>query len=223
MDRKFCILIPAYNEAKAIGVIVKILCERRLPVYVVDDGSVDDTATIAKRQGAIVVSHHSNEGKGASIIDGAKHILSGDFDAVLIMDGDGQHSVDDVEKFFSKMEETGADIVIGNRMLDTSSMPYVRIKTNQFMSGLISMIAGQAVADTQCGFRLIKKEVLEKVKLESRRFDIETELIIKAARLGFRIESVPIKTVYGGEVSRINPVIDTLRFIALMIKLSFKK
>ena len=79
-------------------------------------------------------------------------------------------------------------------------------------------MCGQYVPDSQCGFRLIKRRVLERIKLESSRYEIESELIIKAARAGFKIESVPIKTVYQGESSRINPILDTLRFIRLMLR-----
>ena len=223
MGNKICVLIPSYNEAKTIGKIVRDLRERRFVVYVVDDGSSDDTASIAKAEGAIVLMHRENKGKGASLIEGFNNILKEDFDAILVMDGDDQHEIDDIEKFLKKMEETSADVVIGNRMLDTVGMPYVRIMVNRFMSGLISMISGQHVPDTQCGFRLIKRAVLEKVKLESMRFDTESELVIKAARQNFKIESVPVKTIYRNETSKINPITDTIRFIALIIKVSIKK
>lgn len=223
MENKVCVLIPSYNEAKTIGGIVKNLRDRHFAVYVVDDGSVDETASRAKASGAVVVVHQKNRGKGASLIEGFKHIMKRDFDAVIVMDGDGQHRVEDIDNFLEKINQTKADIVIGNRMSDTSSMPYVRIRTNRFMSGLISRMAGQRIPDTQCGFRLIKKYVLKKIKLNSAHYDIESELIIKAAREGFKIESVPVKTVYQDEVSRINPIVDTIRFIILMMKLSFKR
>jgi hypothetical protein len=86
------------------------------------------------------------------------------------------------------------------------------------MSWIVSRIAKQKIPDTQCGFRLIKSEVLKKINLETSKYEIESEILIKASRLGFKIESVPIKTVYGEERSRINPVLDTLRFIRYIIK-----
>lgn len=218
--KKICALIPSYNEAGTIGDIIRQLKARGLAVYVVDDGSTDNTASIAQSEGAIVVSRKTNKGKGASLQEGFRHILKRDFDAVLVMDGDGQHGSGDIDNFLSRMEETGADVVIGNRMHDISSMPRVRIHTNRFMSGLISRIARQDIPDSQCGFRLIKKEVLRDIKLESSNYEIETELIIKAARKGFRIESVPVKTIYRNEKSKINPVLDTLRFISLLVRIS---
>ena len=218
-----CVLIPSYNEARTIGAIVRELKTRQLTVYVVEDGSTDDTASIAKSESAAVVVHSRNKGKGASLIEGFRHILKKEFESVLVMDGDGQHSVGDVDSFLKKMEETNADMVIGNRMSDTCSMPYVRIQTNHFMSWLISMMSGQTIPDSQCGFRLIKRKVLQDVKLGSMHYDTESELIIKAARRGFKIESIPIKTVYQDERSRINPIVDTLRFVMLIVRIFFNR
>jgi len=219
----YCVLIPSYNEAKTIGSIIRQLKARNKAVYVVDDGSTDDTFSIAASEGAIVIRHKRNMGKGASLREGFRHILKKEFDAVLVMDGDNQHEAGTIDDFVKKMDEGGADIVIGNRMTDTSSMPIVRKVTNRFMSWLISKICAQYVPDTQCGFRLIRRAVLEAINLESSNFEIESEIILRASRQHFKIKSVPIKTVYQDERSRINPVIDTIRFIAFMIKASFKK
>ena len=212
------VLIPSYNEAKTIGRIIKDLKGRNLPVCVIDDGSTDGTAMIAEREGAFVLRHDKNKGKGASLRDGFQYILSGSFDAALVMDGDGQHKAGDAGNFFRKMEESGADIVIGNRMSDTASMPVTRKVTNRIMSFLISKMCGHEIPDTQCGFRLIKRRVLEGINLRSSNYEIDSELLFKAARKGFRIESAPVTTVYADEKSRINPFVDTLRFIVLLIK-----
>lgn len=223
MNKNLCVLIPSYNEARTIGSLVRELLVKGLTVYVVDDGSTDDTAKIADAEGAIVVKHKKNMGKGASIREGFRHIVKKGFDTVLIMDGDGQHLADDIGKFVQKMEATNADIIIGNRMSDVSAMPADRKHTNRFMSGLISMLARQDVPDSQSGFRLIKREVLERVNLESSNYEIESEMIIRASRAGFKIESVPIKTIYKDETSKINPVVDTFRFIVFVLSVMFKR
>ena len=215
---KICVLIPSYNEARAIGILVRALKDRGLTVYVVDDGSIDHTAAIAESNGAIVIKEKKNKGKGVALREGFKRVLKEDFEAVIILDGDGQHKVDDIDNFLKKMKETDAGVVIGNRMNDTSLMPYIRIQTNRFMSWLLSKVSGQHVPDSQCGFRLIKREVLQKIDLKSNKFEIESELIIKTASAGFKIESVPIKTVYEDEKSKINPIKDTIRFIAFIIR-----
>jgi glycosyltransferase involved in cell wall biosynthesis len=223
MAQNLSVLIPSYNEARTIGDLVRRLRERDLTVYVVDDGSSDDTASIAEREGAVVLKHKVNKGKGASMREGFRHIIKKGFDSVIVMDGDGQHQVEDIGNFLEKMETTKADIVIGNRMSDTSSMPLLRVYTNRFMSALISGMSGQRVPDTQSGFRLIKSVVLKNINLESSNYEIESEMIIKAARAGFRIESTTMKTIYRNEKSRINPVIDAIRFIAFVVKVGFTK
>ena len=222
MNLKTCVLIPSYNEERAIGRLIRALRARSLTVYVVDDGSTDNTAGIATSEGAVVVQHKVNKGKGASMREGFRHVLKKGFESVIIMDGDNQHEVADIDAFLARMEETGADMIIGNRMDDTSRMPPERIWINRLMSLLISILAGQKVPDTQCGFRLIKARLLESVKLESSNYEIESEMIIKAARCGYRIESVPIKTIYEDQKSRIHPVFDTLRFFLFLIKVSLK-
>lgn len=218
----YCVLIPSYNEARTVGNIITKLRSQGTVVYIVDDGSTDDTYEKSVRAGAIVVHHPDNRGKGASLREGFGHILKKGFDAVLVMDGDNQHEVASIPDFLDRMELTGADIVIGSRMSDTSSMPFLRKLTNRFMSVFISWISGQKIPDTQCGFRLIKRRVLENVELKSSNFEIESELIIKAAKKAFKIESVPIKTVYNDELSRINPVLDTIRFIIFVIRTSLE-
>ncbi len=223
MKKAIAVLIPSYNEERAIGGIVRTLRGRDFPVYVVDDGSTDRTAEIASGEGAVVVRHKTNKGKGASLREGFAHILKRGYEAVIVMDGDDQHEVDDINAFIAVLQQTNSDIVIGNRMNDTGRMPHDRRATNRFMSGLISMIAGQDVPDTQCGFRLIKTPVIAAITLTSSNYEIESEMIIKAARRGFRIASVPIKTVYRDEKSKINPFIDTLRFISFLIRISFSR
>ncbi len=216
-----CVLIPSYNEAKTIGGIINEIKSRGLRVYVVDDGSSDDTAAISERAGASVIRNAKNMGKGAALREGFKRVLRERCDAVMIMDGDGQHEARSIPDFIKEMESSGADIVTGNRMVDPGPMPYVRRQTNRFMSWLISRICGQEILDTQCGYKLIKRRVLEDVRTESSNFEIESELIIRAGRKGFKIRSMPIRAIYRDEKSRINPVIDTLRFLAFIIRMRF--
>lgn len=222
MEPKICVLIPSFNEARTIGAIVAELKIRGMSVFVVDDGSADDTAAVASSAGATVIRQGRNKGKGAALREGIRQILAKDFDGVVLMDGDGQHDIGEIDKFLKKAKDTGADMVIGNRMADSNGMPAIRVMTNRFMSWLISAVSGRKVPDTQCGFRFLRRSVLEAVKLESSRFQIESEMIILAARKCFKIESVPIVTIYQDEKSRINPFIDTMRFIWFILKMGFK-
>jgi glycosyltransferase involved in cell wall biosynthesis len=215
---KACVIIPAHNEAKIIARLVKRIRQLHLDVVVIDDGSVDNTAQIAQDNGAIILRNNYNQGKGASLIKGFHYVLGRDYSAVITMDGDGQHLAEDIPNFMLAAEHSGSGMFIGNRLSKAQGMPWVRILTNKFMSWILSKVARQKIPDSQCGFRLIKREVLKKLNLKSAKYEIESEVLIRASRLGFKIESVPVKTVYGGERSKINPFADTLRFIRFIFK-----
>ena len=220
---KYCILIPAYNESGAIGRLVSRLKGEGREVVVIDDGSRDDTANIARDSGAFVLSRPVNKGKGAALKDGFQYAVSRDYDAVIIMDGDGQHDPTDIDRMVEAADSTGADLVMGNRMEDTTSMPWLRKLTNRVLSGYISGVCGQPIPDTQCGFRLIKSRLLREINLISSKYETESEIIIRAAQRKFKIDSIPVKTIYGAEQSAIHPVKDALRSIRLILTMKFER
>ena len=213
-----CLLIPAYNEAKAIGRVVSAACKVMDHVVVVDDGSKDATAQIAQDAGALVIKHQVNSGKGAALCTGFQYVLDHDYDALITMDSDGQHDADDIPAFLEAFSERGSGVIIGSRMGDISAMPAVRKFTNKLTSLVGSLLTHQKLSDSQSGFRLISADVLQVVELETAGYEMESELLIKASRAGFRISSVPIKTIYGDEVSKIRPVADTCRFFMLLFR-----
>lgn len=215
---KTCVIIPTYNESGEIARLVKEIKLQNLDVLVIDDGSSDNTAQLAENNGAAVLRNRINQGKGASLIKGFDYALRGDYDTVITMDGDGQHLPQDILFFLRLAEYSDSAIIIGNRMKNSKNMPFSRLMTNRFMSWFLSRLSRQKIPDTQCGFRLIKKEVLKKLNLTTHKYETESEILIKGARLGFKIESVPIKTVYSNEKSQINPFIDTLRFVRFIIR-----
>lgn len=217
-----CVIIPAYNEAKTIGNIVELVKAKGLDVIVFDDGSVDGTGHIAASAGAILLTHKRNQGKGASMKEAFSFIIDKTtYDAVITMDADGQHDASDIGEFIDNYDK--GDIILGNRMQSTKDMPKDRLYTNIYMSKFISFLCKQHVPDSQCGFRLIKRDVLKSVKLTSSNYDTETEILIKASRKHFKIYSVPVKTVYQGEISKIKPVKDTLRFFVMVVRSYFEK
>jgi len=220
---KVGILIPAYNESLQIGELVKTIKAMGFPTVVVDDGSADKTIEEAKANGADVIQHKRNMGTGAALKTGFEYILSKGYDAVLNMDGDAQHSPDDIQKFIDLAGEHQNTMIIGNRMGNTQNMPFTRKLANIFMSFIISRICGQRIPDSQCGFRLVKRDLLKNIKIESARFEVESEILIKASCMGTEILSVPIKTLYGKESSQINPLYDTFRFIVFLLKRHFRK
>jgi glycosyltransferase involved in cell wall biosynthesis len=212
-------IIPAYREEKHISDITRRARLQLDHVLVVDDGSDDATAQRAREAGAEVIVHNQNRGKGEAIKTGLRHWLDRQFTYVVILDADGQHRPEEVERFIAAAAtaDTGAAFFLGNRMNNLAGMPFVRRVVNRYMSDRISRVCGQKIADTQCGFRMLDRQLIpELLGGGGDRFDYETEMLIIASRKGYRIESVPITTVYSDEVSKINPLRDALRFFKLM-------
>ena len=218
MDRQsIAAVIPAYNEEKHIADVVRRMRQKLDNVLVVDDGSVDKTADHARDAGAEVTVHEQNRGKGETIKTGLRHWLDRQFDFVIILDADGQHRPEEMDRFVTAaLSADEPKLILGNRMNDVSSMPRLRQIVNRWMSNRISALCGQEIPDTQCGFRMLHRQLIPELLGGAARFDYETEMLIVASRKGFRITSVPITTVYCDEVSSIHPVRDTLRFFKLM-------
>jgi glycosyltransferase involved in cell wall biosynthesis len=186
-------------------------------VLVVDDGSNDKTAERAREAGAEVIVHPQNRGKGEAIKTGLRHFLNRQFDWLFILDADGQHRPEEIDRFLAAaVSATEPKLILGNRMNDVSSMPLVRRAVNRYMSKRISRVCRQDIPDTQCGFRMLHRQLIPDLLEGADRFEYETEMLIIASRKGFRIDSVSISTVYSDEVSSIHPVRDTLRFFKLM-------
>jgi glycosyltransferase involved in cell wall biosynthesis len=214
-------LIPCYYEEQQIRDIASRTKAQVQTVLVVDDGSDDATSDEARAAGVEVVKHERNQGKGAAIKTGLRELTSRQgIDWILILDGDGQHLPEEIPHFLAEANRTGAELIVGNRMRDTKTMPVVRKLTNRTMSSLISGIVGQEVPDTQCGFRLFHRNLAKAfLDVQSSNFDFESEMLVIAARKGVRIGAAVISTVYGDERSKIHPVRDTARFIKLLRRL----
>ena len=202
-ERQVMVLIPAYLEGPRIAPVVDAAgCY--LPVLVVDDGSTDDTAVRAEAAGAIVVRQVPNAGKGAALRAGFAYALDRGVDAVVTIDGDGQHDPNEIPTFLAAYERAHAELVIGRR--DFRSMPLVRRVSNTLGRVVISAAVGQDVPDNQSGYRLIGRPLMAAL-LDSREsgFEFEVEMIARALALGASIEWVPIRTIYAGEPSHIRP------------------
>ena len=214
---KIAAVIPAYQEKKHIGDVVRRTRDKIDNVLVVDDGSNDKTAERAREAGAEVIVHPQNRGKGEAIKTGLRHFLNRQFDWVFILDADGQHRPEEIDRFLAAaVSATEPKLILGNRMNDVSSMPLVRRIVNRYMSKKISRVCRQDIPDTQCGFRMLHRQLIPDLLEGADRFEYESEMLIIASRKGFRIDSVSISTVYSDEVSSIHPVRDTLRFFKLM-------
>ena len=210
-------IIPAFNEAKNISRVIAAVKVLGFPVVVVNDGSGDDTAGEAERSGAQVVSYTPNQGKGVALRKGIEWFLaSSHYPAAIFMDSDGQHDPADLSHFLTALDVPSSGLVVGNRMSRPVGMPLIRRLTNRLMSAILSFFAGQCVPDTQCGYRAVARETLSRMKLETDRFEIESEMILEAGRTGAKIISVPIRSVYEGGASHIHPGRDTVRFFKFL-------
>ena len=210
-------VIPAYQDEKHIGDIVRRTRERLDCVLVVDDGSSDQTAQRAREAGAEVIIHNQNRGKGEAIKTGLGHWLGREVTWVSLLDSDGQHLPEEIDRFLAAAAcATQPTFLIGNRMNDLTGMPFIRRVVNRYMSSQISRLCGQGIPDTQCGFRMVDRQLVPELLSGGNRFEYETEVLIIASRRGYKIESVPITTVYSDQVSKIHPMRDALRFLKLM-------
>ena len=214
---KTAAIIPAYREEQHISDVVRRTRRQLDHVLVVDDGSRDTTVRCAREAGAEVIVHGQNRGKGEAIKTGLRHWMDRQFIHVIILDADGQHLPEEIDRFIAAAAQAGdRSFFLGNRMNNLSGMPFVRRVVNRYMSNRISRICRQKIPDTQCGFRMLDRQLIPELLDGGNRFDYETEMLIIASRNGYRIESVPITTVYSDEVSKIHPARDTIRFFKLM-------
>ena len=222
-DERIAVVIPALDAAAHLGEVIERV-RRHVPreaIIVVDDGSTDAPATVARDCGVRVVEHGENRGKGAALDTGIREAARAGFAWVVTVDADGQHAADDIPVLVEAARRERADIVVGNRLAAPEGMPTLRLWVNRVTSGIVSGLAGTRIADSQNGFRLIRTDVYLDLGVRSRRYEAESELLIRAGRAGARIASAPVRTIYGDERSAIHPVIDTLRFVRLVIRALF--
>ena len=206
-------VIPAYREEKHVGDIARRTLLQLDHVLVVDDGSNDQTARRAREAGAEVIVHDQNRGKGEAIKTGLRHWFDRQFTRVIILDSDGQHLPEEIDRFIAAAANaTDSSFFLGNRMTNPTGMPVLRRVVNRYMSKRISDVCGQRIPDTQCGFRMLDRQLIPELLGGSDHFDYETEMLIIASRKGLPDRSVPITTVYSDEVSKISPGRDASAF-----------
>lgn len=212
-SRTCAAVIPCWNEAGTLGDLLHHV-RPHLPVtWVVDDGSTDATADVAAAAGARVLRHPANRGKGAALRTGLAAARTAGFHWALTLDGDGQHDPARIPAFFRCAADADAALVVGNRFASGAPMPFVRRVVNRWMSRRLSHAAGMDFPDSQCGFRLLRLDVLERLALHTDHFETESELLLAFARASARIRFVPIPCLSAPRSSRIRPVTDTVRWL----------
>lgn len=214
------ILVPAYKAEESLSRFLPQLCGR-VPaeqVLVVDDGSGDGTGAACAAAGIASIAHERNQGKGAALRTGFARLMQEGFEWVITMDADGQHLVEDLDRF---LEATAGDsttgMYIGRRCMRPGIMPRARILSNRITSAILSAMVGQRIADSQCGYRAYRLRAVAGLCLRYPRFEMESEVIMRVCRRGLAVKFLPIHTVYSASHSHISHVRDTIRWVRAVV------
>jgi glycosyltransferase involved in cell wall biosynthesis len=213
------VVIPAYNAGSTLQGVIDALCGigfSRDHIVVVDDGSCDNTAEILRSSDVQSIFHVYNKGKGAALKTGFEYMGKRSLQGVVTLDADGQHRIQDIPLLLAQKHEY--DMVIGTRS-DVTVMPSLRLLVNRITSLVISIMSRARIPDVQCGFRYISMPVLKCIRLRTNHYQTESELVYRAFRRRFRVGFVKVATLYDTERSYIDPMIDTLRFIVMAVRL----
>ena len=216
VELRVAALIPAYRCPDRVGGVVAGVRAHVPQVLVVDDGSGDGTAEAARRAGARVVVHDANRGKAAALRSGLAVLLGEPHSHVLMLDADGQHDPADVPHFLAAAPE--ADFVLGNRLWRPGAIPAPRYWNNFLGTRALQLMTGFPLEDSQCGFRLVAASMLRRMGLVGRRYAIDTEILVRAGKLGGRFAHVPVSVIYDGEPSFYRPVADTVHIVLSAVR-----
>jgi glycosyltransferase involved in cell wall biosynthesis len=222
------IIMPALNEEKTVGKLVSeissLMSSNHIPfeVIVVDDSSSDKTYYEALRCGAVVLRNDRNGGKGYCLRRGLEK-ARGDF--VVMMDSDGEHLPTDMLRLLGEAFR-GLDVVSGSRFMngESSSTSRIHFVGNQIFNIVIFLLTGKTVTDSQTGLRVLKRKVIDSLRLESNGFEIETEITVKSLKNGFSFKEIPIsirRREYG--VSRVRMLFDGRRILRTIVTSSLSE
>jgi glycosyltransferase involved in cell wall biosynthesis len=215
-----CIVIPAYNAEETIEAVVLEVRNLGLPLLVVDDGSTDTTVDCLDRLGVTRISHRSNLGKGAALRTGFAWALAKGFTGVVTLDSDGQHDPLAIPFLVSTAAGQDADILIASRKSQFEEMAGLRQYWNRFGVWCVQKRTGFSIGDSQSGFRYYSARLLAGVELTAEGYELEMEILMKAWRNGFRINSVPIpaRVADGRATSHYKAVRDTWKICMTFLK-----
>jgi glycosyltransferase involved in cell wall biosynthesis len=204
-------LIPAYNAAASLRGVIEGIKGYVSSILVVDDGSADATAEVARAAGVQLLRHRINRGKGVALRTGFWFLLHQGYEAIITMDADGQHDPSYIPLLIQAYKEGRGAIVIGSRAGEFHAMSRLRRFWNQLGVKAVSRLIGSPLTDTQSGYRLIAAEVLYGLPLRATGYEVELELLIKACKRGHRVVEIKVTTHYidGRHTSHFRPVQDT--------------
>lgn len=215
------IVIPAYNEATTIRVLVERCLQLSLPVIVVDDGSSDNTVSELANLPITLIRNEQNSGKAAALWRGMQCAVAEGIQQVISIDGDGQHRPEDIPSVLECAGRYPDNIIIAARMNDNEQAPRARLAANRFADFWISWAAGQWIHDTQSGFRLYPVSLITQLTPDTRRkkgFVFESQILIEAAQRGISTQTTPISSIYhtNTRASHFRPVEDITRIVLMV-------
>ena len=223
---KICAVIPAFSNEPTIVKVVEETRRHIDHVLVIDDGSTDNTAHLAEKAGAHVIRVSRNRGKGNALRIGFGYALANGLDAIITLDADLQHDPSEIPKFIKHHATNKSKIVIGNRLQDKEAIPRIRYAPNRVGTFTFSWLIGQPVQDSQCGFRLYDREVMENIRILNDGFEAEADILLRAGKRGYKIGFVPIRTIYfsnNQQRSYYRPIKDTFRISIIFLRNLFWK
>lgn len=197
--------IPAYNEEKYIGTIVLKARQYVDEVIVVDDGSTDQTADVARLAGASVIHHQQNRGYGASVQTLLAEAKKRNPDVLVLLDADTQHNPDEIPNLITPVL-AGSDLVIGSRERQRGNIPVYRHLGQRVLSHFSHILSGKKVVDSECGFRAFSPKAIAELKLRQQGMAISAETIAAAAERGLNVTQIPVSAIYTKDGSTLKPV-----------------
>jgi glycosyltransferase involved in cell wall biosynthesis len=207
----YCIIIPAYNAARTLPAVVREVLGLGMPCLVVDDGSTDGTSATVEGLGVHLLRHDGNRGKGAALRTGFEWALAHGYSGVVTLDADGQHDPTAIPLLAATARERNVDILIASRDTQFREMAGLRSVWNRFGVWCMRKRTGFTITDSQSGFRWYSARLLKGVSLEASGYHLEMEILMKAWRGGFAIDSLPVaaRVADGRATSHFRPVRDT--------------
>ncbi len=218
-------VVPCYNAGDRVAPVITGLREFLDHVIVVDDGSTDGAAEPLRELGATVIALPQNQGKGFAMMRGFREALAlPNVTCAAIVDADGQHDPRELPALYRTFVEEEADLVIGAREFDQAHVPWRSRFGNKLTAGITRVLLGQRIGDTQSGFRLHSRPLLEFIveKIPGGRYETEMEILVKAVRNNFKVTTSPIQTIYeeGNPSSHFNKFRDSFRIYRKLLKVS---
>lgn len=197
-NSRIAFVIPAYNEESSISNVIKDLKRERTTgtIIVVDDGSQDNTAEVAKKSGAYVIRHVLNSGSGSATATGLSYAQQEGYEIVATLDADGQHKAEDVIKGVREIQKKKVDLLIGSRLINSSGMSKAKVLGNRGLSTVTWMLFGISVTDSQSGLRIFSRQALDKLRWKTSGYEFCSEMLWRAQQQNLSVAEYPIQAIY---------------------------